>query len=513
MPNLTSLIYFIKDEIKAPKLMNNFLDKFFPDTSRKWLRDFLANVGSFVFLVLLVLRALTHLDTSWDSLAYHLPFAARLANIYPANGYIFTEYYESIYAGVPALTEWAQGWLWRITGFVSAANLVGLISILLVVVVAVKALGIKFWMAVLFFFSIPLVSIHSVSSYNDLPCNSFISIAFINLVASYEKDRFDLGRLASILIPLSIAANMKYQAILTSGVFFVLVILVFLYKNKQLLLNGGASKMHWLFVLLMCSMLFGGKLLFNLFQYKNPFYPLASQIGPVYFEGPVSVGLAGEAPDVKPYYRYLISLSELKMWTDNRGSLWSIDMWTSAKVDMSLYSKTGGYFVANLILWTAVTLVVFLYADDKKTRTYTIFVLASFVVVGFLPVSYYLRYWMFLPINLAVLTLLLYVKHADAQKPLFHLTLMLQVIIFAFVIYQIKGDVFPRSLVPRYLFSSMSELYAVPSNNADNSDNLQLCVASTDTRQGFLYKLSHPGDSIQFVTDQADCISSSVFFP
>lgn len=486
---------------------------------RKWLRDYhvdwntLANICAFIFLGLLVLRALTHLDTSWDSLAYHLPFAARLANIYPSNEYIFSDYYESIYAGVPALTEWGQGWLWRITGLVSAANLVGLISIILVVVVAVRELGVKFWMAVLFFFSIPLVSIHSVSSYNDLACNSFISIAFINWIASCEKDQFGLRRLASVLIPLAIAANMKYQAILTSGIFFALAILFFLYKNKKSLLSGNASKIHWSLVLFVCSILFGCKLLFNLFQHDNPFYPLASKIGPLYFEGPVSVGLAGEAPDVKPYFRYLMSLSELKMWTDNRGSLWSVDMWTSAKVDLSLYSKTGGYFVANLVLWAAVISVAFLYAGTQKMKMYAIFVLSGFIFVGFLPVSYYLRYWMFLPINLAVLVLLLYIKSDSTQKPFFHLTIMLQIAIFLFVMYQIKGDVFPESFRPGYLTSSVSALYAPSSIKTEEAVGQQLCVVSEDTRQGFLYKLSHPGDFVQFSTDRSTCVSENIFSP
>ncbi len=478
--------------------------------------DRLLNAVSAFLYIALGIRALTHMDTAWDSLAYHLPFAARLSGIFPKSEYAYDSYFESLYMGVPKLTEFLQGLFWRSTGLVSAANLVGFISILLVVIVATTRLKLRFWMVTLFLFSIPLVSIHSITSYNDLPAGSFITIAFINLIAAFERDRFDIKNLFAVLIPLAVSANLKYQTTLIAVMFFALVFLIFMYKNINLHNPANGRKnfyVQFVVVSLFCGLLLCGNLLYNFIQYKNPFFPLAAKIGPVYFDGPLAVGLAGESQDTNVLRRYIYSLSELHLWTDNRGGLWTIDMSSSGNDEYGINFKTGGYFVVNLVLWSGFLLIGNWFVKDSKDLNYLIIALASFAVVALLPVPYYLRYWLFLPMNLALAALLLFEKHARHVMQSFALVLLLQFPIFIFVTHQLKTIIFPPSYELGYIRQSLIENY-----ERDGQEDLDtpspVCVVFEDTRQGFLYKLLNPDSVIQAVTTEEECtIDQILYYP
>ncbi len=481
-------------------------------------KDVILNFIAAVFWTILGIRAITHLDTSWDSLAYHLPFASRLAGIFPNTGYLFYNTIEQLFLGTPKLAELTQGLLWRLTGLVSAPNLVGLMCILLVAYIASRRLKFRFWIFTLFVFSIPLVVIHSVSSYIDLPANSFIAIAFINFLAAFEKDRFDLRNLIYILIPLAIAANIKYQGLLISAPLFILTLIIYLVKNKhQIVENKKISPFlyRFLIICILCGSLLSWNLVVNYVRFKNPFYPVATKMGPISFDGLWREVPTTESQDIKQVFViYAKSLSEIGIWTNNHGSLWSIDMSSVGVPKDDPIFKTGGYFVVNLLLWGTFLLLSCWYTKDRKGIYSFLFVLGSFAFVSLLPGSKYLRYWLFLPLDLLIVTLWMYQRNAGKLKQLFDIVLFLQLFVFLFVSYQTSRIIFPRDLNPSGIMQSLNYLENVKQEDYTITNiESPVCIVTGDTRDGFLYKLSNPTLAIQSATEEGQCVLPSSIYP
>ena len=478
---------------------------------------------------LLGFRAITWLDTSWDSLAYHLPFAARLWGIFPKSSYLFYSHLEPLFDGQPKLAEFLQGMLWRLTGMVSAANLVGFSSLLLLTWLTAKRLRVPFWMVTLFFLSIPLVLIHSVTSMTDLPPNSFIGIAFVNLISTFDDQHFDNRRLFFILLPLGIAANMKFQALLITAPMWILVVLIFAYKNWRMFTTDIQTPRwkivsRFLLVALVGGLLLSTSYIANLVRYQNPLYPLAVKIGPLSLKGPGYGVFSEENPSATKqirldvFKRYVASLSEVPLWRlRSGGPVWTVDMGVAwgAKAKKTAFFKTGGFFVANLVLWSVFLLISAIYARSRKYLPWIAFVACNFLFVSLLPSSYLLRYWMFLPVELAILTLWVYRHNPVQLKAIFAMVLILQAGIFCFVAYKVRNATFPPpSYTIQNLGRAVVNLDSIirPYQLAGQTSSL-ICIAGGDTRMGFLYKLSNPQVAIQAAGDDSQCKSTTIIHP
>src|SRR5206468_4227574 len=115
-----------------------------------------------VLLILLGRKALVDVDLhNYDSLAYHLPFAARFWNIAPREKFLFLDRIESMYQGFPLLGEILQGLLWRFFHHIQAANLVALCALVLYCCFAQVFLRIPWYLMFLALLAVPLVQIHA----------------------------------------------------------------------------------------------------------------------------------------------------------------------------------------------------------------------------------------------------------------------------------------------------------------------------------------------------------------
>jgi hypothetical protein len=79
-----------------------------------------------LLLALLLSRAILTVDPYFDSFAYHLPFAARLAGLCPKSCYQMGAYLEAVYDGFPKLFHVFQGLAWRITGRAQVVDVLNL---------------------------------------------------------------------------------------------------------------------------------------------------------------------------------------------------------------------------------------------------------------------------------------------------------------------------------------------------------------------------------------------------
>ncbi|MEI6291756.1 MAG: hypothetical protein WCP19_15145, partial [Chloroflexota bacterium] len=475
--------------------------------------------------LLLAIRAFTHFDTSWDSMYYHLPFASRLAGIFPKSGYLFYSHLEPLFDGMPKLAEMIQGFLWRTTGIISTANFFGYFSILLLTILVSTRLKIQFWMVTLFFFSIPLVLLHSVTSYTDLPANSFLSMALVNLIYAINQKNFGNKNLFFILLPLDIAANIKFQAVEIAAPFWILTFIVFLIMNREIIRgNDKIIKRRFftgfMLVNLISVILFGLNYLVNTYRFNNPFYPLSIRVGNFQLTGPYQGQIIINNPlsiqrstelntaDRSNFKNYLLSLSEFPLWTNNTGTLWNVEMasvWANNKLQAY---KSGGFFAGNLALWFAFLLVSISVTKKKETIAGFLFILSYFIFTGLLPSSFLLRYWLFLPLNLAIILLWTIKNNPVEMLPVKKLVLILQICLFSFVIFQninfftsIPWKINFRSPIVNY--GSMFQVYKIKVQSSDF-----VCVIG-DTKQGFKYKLANPEMKIESAVNQELCQSST----
>ena len=76
-----------------------------------------------LFIAVILIKSVTDLDLTWDSLNYHLPFAARRAGLIPAQVYQFQNWLEDCYKGIPAVPYYIYGFLWRVSRNINTPNL------------------------------------------------------------------------------------------------------------------------------------------------------------------------------------------------------------------------------------------------------------------------------------------------------------------------------------------------------------------------------------------------------
>jgi hypothetical protein len=169
------------------------------------------------------------------------------------------------------------------------------------------------------------------------------------------------------------------------------------------------------------------------------------------------------------------------------------------------YFKTGGYFIANLILWSSFITIAIVHTKSRKILLFFLLLLGLFLFVGLLPGSAFLRYWMFLPLVLLLLVIWTYTHHARELQPVFNLVLILQVFIFLFVVIH-NLSLFPTKISPTYIQERLQNLYFESEHYRLPNEYIEpVCIVSPDTRMGFLYKLANPEIKIYSALHEGDC--------
>src|SRR5438132_392294 len=76
-----------------------------------------------LLMALLLRKAVLDLDVGWDNLAYHMPFAAMRTGLFAAGEFRFSAFLDAAYRGFPPLADYIKGYLWLVTGYPNAVNL------------------------------------------------------------------------------------------------------------------------------------------------------------------------------------------------------------------------------------------------------------------------------------------------------------------------------------------------------------------------------------------------------
>lgn len=349
------------------------------------------------------LKSLIDIDRSFDTWAYHLPFAARLANIIPSESYLFSNWLEFRFQGFPLLADLLQGIFWLAFGRVQAANLVSFLSLILYIIFLKKYFYIPLYFSTIALFAIPTVQIHSTSSYVDLPGNISLSILIMMTYLFYVsgEDSINKKKIFLIIISATIAANTKFQLIPLVFLFCCLILWkFFVTKYTNNLGNERKSKVVFIFLSSLIGLLIFATPVKNVAFYGNPLYPVELKIAGITlnYKEPEFVQVFPE--NIPKFQRWFYSIIEYQ----KPGRFgWSIDQYNSEPNYHRMGGFFGEYIVFHLLLFAYITYQ----ARNRETLTACLGLIFLSIVTFLMPRSYYLRYYMYWGIILVSINLYL----------------------------------------------------------------------------------------------------------
>jgi hypothetical protein len=394
--------------------------------SRRSSRDYLRTFYTVAILILLVFiahKGWSDLDESWDSLAYHMPFAALRAGVITEQQYHLSKWISGLYAGMPVLPDYLQGGLWRLTSRAQAANLVNLFALICVASFFRIRHKIPFAYIAAGLLGIPVVLLQTTSTDVDLFTNSFATILLFSIFTAWvEPEHFSITDATIALFCVAIVINSKTQFIVIgSAALFGLALVACVNRHRLVLmrkqLRSGLTRYLFALIILLAVSLAYIIPVRNLVKFHNPIYPVAVNIGPMHLAGQFdSRGLGGEpiylshSPQWK---RWLLSVVEYNGF-DGRNPLWTI-----AQGDVKLDSRAlrmGGTFGALALF----NLFFFIILQSRVRHRYgmkpSVFLLVTILLTAFMPASQEVRYYMYWLMCLIALNLLLIENGLDGPE-------------------------------------------------------------------------------------------------
>lgn len=373
--------------------------------------------AALVTFAAIVARALLTFDPYFDTVAYHLPFAARLADLCTVDCYRMGDYLEAAYAGFPKLLHVLQGWLWKITGSPQYADVLNVLALLLFCWFLRRVFRVPATWAFCALLAVPLLQIHLTSTYVDVPVNIAIATAILGIfVLLRDPARFSIRMLILILVCLAFASNSKPQMIAAAVPVFALlavVLLWFFHRGRRI--ETGAAQLY--LILLAGGTLIGANALLNTIAHGNPLYPVELQVGPFLFEGPMRAMKIGEdslAPmwlEMPSALRWLASVLEIGAfefrevpWTYDQGYCATALSWKHCAHEAGMGFRMGGYFVPYVLSLLLLGAWALRGRTDRRALS-GIFLFAT-LLAAFLPRSHELRYYMFWMIALVASVLI-----------------------------------------------------------------------------------------------------------
>ncbi|QSZ27767.1 hypothetical protein ACETAC_02385 [Aceticella autotrophica] len=413
-----------------------------------------AKALALIAISLLIIRSISVADISWDSLSYHLPFAAMRVGLLSPHNFVLPEYLIASYNGFPSAIYYLKGLLWLITGRPEAVQLVSILSIILFALFTKKTLNVSAEWIVIGILSIPLIQIGASANMVDVPANMGMAMVALSLYKLLIKtNEITKQDFIWLLVACLIASGSKPQSIIVGNVIFGSYVVVFLLLRKKFRLEYSNLKAlkSAIFWLILCGFAISYPALLNTYRYGNPIYPMALNIGSLHLQG-VYTATNWQEPaylnSLPQVIRWLLSVLEFHAY-DLRPIPYSIDQ---GNVPLSSKSfRMGGYFLPLILM----SLFVIMLSTKRMRRDYArrglLFLFCITIFVSSLPGSNELRYYSFWAVLLVVIAIaqLEWNKNNQALGEIFLFYKAFLVISFLFIIF-ITGAEYFKWTGPRY---------------------------------------------------------------
>ena len=247
--------------------------------NQKRVLEIILSAIALMIATLIFLKAFIDVDTNYDVGWYHLPFAARIWGIVPAESFSSENIVEYRYAGFPLLTHFFQGLLWKLSGRVQAANLVGYLSLIIYFLTLRSFFQVPLYLSTIAIFAIPAVLTHATTSFVDLPGNIGVAVLMMMIYRFFSQSQLpSKPELVFAFLGAAMAANTKPQL---QPLIFVLfwvtgIRLVWLYFKYT---ASGKRRLRLTVALAaIASILIFATPIKNVALYGNPFYPIKIQV-------------------------------------------------------------------------------------------------------------------------------------------------------------------------------------------------------------------------------------------
>lgn len=365
-------------------------------------------------LGLLAVKAWVDVSVHFDAWWYHLPWAARLVGLVPAEAYGFEPTAAHRFEGFPLLPEMLQGLLWRLSGRVESTNLVSFLSLVAFIVFLSRSLRVPWWLSAPALLAVPLVQAHATSTYVDLLSNLAMATLVLLVYRTWvERTPPGDGRVAAMLFSAAVAAHCKLQLIPLAGLALLCAappLFGWLTGREDSSRRSPALRAGLLALALVVVFLVPLK---NLVQHGNPVYPLRVSVLGHTLPGTESLppsGLGGGRLESAPRpVKWFYSVAEVGMGPLLNVKRWTLDSAAPKGSPLGIQGGLSGPYVglqALLLLWLLPRLT-------RRERVVALLtVAASVAVAALLPASHLLRYYMFWFICLIALNLHFLVRHA-----------------------------------------------------------------------------------------------------
>jgi hypothetical protein len=370
-------------------------------------------LGVLLWLVTRIFRNnLRWFDDGWDFLAYHLPFGIKL---FQPDLIRLSPHLEELYLGSPLLFSWLIGLVWKLHPLLplNAMHMLGLAAWAASLPVIYAVVGRQVLIFAALSLAAPLVLIHTMSGYVDLPANVFTLLLLVSVfkVQSNTAKAWAWASLAIVSLGVMGASKFTVMPLALVG---ALVFATVIYRNRTF---SQRTKLLLMALGLLAASSWG---LRNVVMNGNPVYPLKPPV--IGHLVPYTWTLPANSQDWPPELlgvaQPLVTLASIfEVSTPEQ-----IVPLPRYQVDQSGSGPgTAGYRMGGFgwpVMATGVTVI----ALALRRKYIRLNELAPFLVLTtttlFLPQSHELRYSLYIPLMLAFLVALVARRCRDAHERL-----------------------------------------------------------------------------------------------
>jgi hypothetical protein len=368
-------------------------------------------------LLILSLRSIFRFDGHFDSLVYHLAFAAERAGV--PFSYDMNDSFRYWYEGFPPLADFAQGILWRLSGTIQATVVTGLLVFLGLLYYSHRYLRAPFWLVAMISLSAPLVIIHSTSNYIDLFGNCFLALGFVSALSLFLFPGRD-PRIIYVTGLTGLAAAMcsKFLLVPLAGIGF-LFFLVMIVSSKRPIFHRRSLTFAVFGILAAVALM---PYVLNFIRYDNPFWPVRVPFFGKWFPYMIdgeALGAASNRPS------NMLTASRLKLFVHSLLEIghptsydyrprWLLDQGNPPTTNQVAFRMGGFWGIGFITYFTSMISLLIAYAGRRGIIAAASFVLLL-LVASQIPQSHELRYFLFFPLCWAITIGMFYPKLSVRQ--------------------------------------------------------------------------------------------------
>ncbi len=279
----------------------------------RYPRGSASDAAGLVIFVYVALIGLAKFNFEWDTLAYHIPFAALRVGLISSDQFVLPPNLEVRYHSFPPFVDYFQGILFAATGRPEATSLISPLGAFLLALYMRIAYKVPIFWTACIFLAVPTLHAALDAGYVDLWTNSFF---VVHLFAAWRVITSQRPRMQDTIIAniaLLVAVNSKEQFFIIGASSFAIIIVILCCKLFAKRKGDGHLYLLPLIIFLVLAPLTFFSPIRNLIIFHNPIYPIAVRIGGYRFPGPETGLWQGPAAlsGIPQAIRYILSQLDL----------------------------------------------------------------------------------------------------------------------------------------------------------------------------------------------------------